>query len=180
METSPRIPPADDLTPEQTELLAKTMMGSDGRPLNIFLTLARHPLLLKRVNALGGLFMAHGSLPARDREILILRTGFRVGSEYELAQHIGIARRVGLTEHELERIRLPSADEEWPRDERVLLAVADELCAENDITAETWRELSGRYTSEQVLELVMMVGFYRMLGGYLRSARVQVESCRPS
>lgn len=172
---TPRIPPVDDPDPEQAELLAKTLMGPGGRPLNIFATLARHPRLLKRVNALGGLFMAHGSHSARDREIVILRTGFRVGSEYEWAQHVVIGRKAGLTDDEIERARRPERDGEWSDDDRLLLAVADELSENDDLSDATWEALTSRFEEAQILELIMMVGFYRMLGGYLRSVRVQVE-----
>lgn len=172
---TPRIPPVDDPDPEQAELLAKTLMGPDGRPLNIFATLARHPLLLKRVNALGGLFMAHGSHSARNREIVILRTGFRVGSEYEWAQHVVIGSRAGLSDEEIERVRRPQRDGDWSEEDRLLLVAVDELSEVDDLSDETWRALDRRFETAQILELVMMVGFYRMLGGYLRSVRVQGE-----
>ena len=172
---TPRIPPVDDPDPEQAELLGKTLMGPDGRPLNIFATLAHHPRLLKRVNALGGLFMAHGSHGARDREIMILRTGFRVGSEYEWAQHVVIGRKAGLSDDEIERVRHPERDGQWSDADRQLLLVADELCEEDDLSDDNWRALDCRFDTAQILELIMMVGFYRMLGSYLRSVRVSVE-----
>lgn len=170
-----RILPVEQPDAEQQELLSKTLIGPDGRALNIFATLAVHPHLLKRVNALGGLFMAHGSLTPREREIVILRTGFRAGSEYEWAQHAVIGLRCGLTSEEIARVRVPESDADWTADEQALLAVADELCARDDVSDGTWSALEGRYTQPQLLELVMMVGFYRMLAGYLRAVRVEVE-----
>lgn len=175
MSNTPRIPPVEEPSEEQAELLAKTLMAPDGRPMNIFATLSHHPLLLKRVNALGGLFMAHGSHSARDREMVILRAGFRVGSEYEWAQHVVIGRKAGLTDEEIERVRNPEQDDAWSADDRLLLAVADELSENDDVSDETWTGLEARFEVKQILELLMMVGFYRMLGGYLRSVRVQVE-----
>lgn len=51
---------------ELSEILAKTTIR-DGEPLNIFRTLGHRPVLLKRFNAMGGAFLAHGVLPVRER-----------------------------------------------------------------------------------------------------------------
>lgn len=173
--SEPRIPPVEEPDDQQQELLSKTLIGPDGRALNIFATLAHHPRLLKRVNALGGLFMAHGSLTPREREIVILRTAFRVGSDYEWAQHVVIGRRAGLTDEEIARVARPEADAEWAAEERVLIAAADELFADDDLGDETWESLRRTWSTEQILELLVMIGFYRMLAGYLRGVRVQLE-----
>jgi 4-carboxymuconolactone decarboxylase len=172
---TPRISPVEEPDAEQRELLEKTLIGPDGRALNIFATLAHHPRLLKRVNALGGLFMAHGSLSARERELVILRAAFRAGSEYEWAQHVVIGRKAGLTDAEIERVRDVEGDGAWTDSERTLLHVADELHADGDLSDATWSALLESHTPEQALELIVMIGFYAMLAGYLRSVRVQVE-----
>src|SRR5262249_26102945 len=51
--------------------------------LNIFATLAHHPKLMKRWMVFGSHVLAKNTLPARDRELLILRTGWNCGSPYE-------------------------------------------------------------------------------------------------
>lgn len=175
MSSTPRVAPVTDLTPEQAELLSKTLITPDSDPLNLFATLAHHPRLLKRANALGGLFMAHGTLDPRDREIVILRVATRVESAYEWAQHEVIGRRCGLGPEEIARVREESLDG-WSPADAVLLAATDELCDRDDLTDEAWTALSSRGTTEQTLELIMMVGFYRMLGGLLRTLRVQIDA----
>lgn len=62
----PRIQPVEDPDAEQSALLAKTLAGPDGQPLNIFRILVHRPELMKRVNALGGYFMAHGGIQVRE------------------------------------------------------------------------------------------------------------------
>lgn len=175
----PRIAPVAEPDDEQRALLDKTFTTSDGQPLNIFATLAHHPRLLKRVNALGGLFMAHGSLPVRERELVILRAAFRAGSAYEWGQHVVIARRAGLSDEEIERVAQPDA-RGWTEDEQALLDLVDQLAATEDVEDRTWARLERRWSIEQLLELVMMVGFYRMMAGYLRSVRVASEPALPA
>lgn len=166
----PRIQPVDEPDDEQKDLLAKTLVGPDGRALNVFSTLACHPRLLRRVNALGGLFMVHGGFDARDREIVILRTAFRSGSEYEWETHLPIARRGGLTDDDIERLRAPG-DGADP-----LVAAVDDLHERGELADATWDALARRYDEPRLLELLFLIGFYRMLAGYLRSVRVQVDS----
>src|SRR5262249_38132885 len=90
----PRIAPLTDPTPEVKELLDKTKIR-EGPVLNIFATMAHHPRLLKRLNVLGGLFLGRGLLPARERELVILRTAWRTGCVYEFGQHTLLGRREG-------------------------------------------------------------------------------------
>lgn len=175
MASHPRIAPVSEPDEEQSALLSKTLLSPGAEPLNLFTTLAHHPLLMKRVNALGGTFMAHGSLGVRVRELVILRVAYRVGSEYERAQHEVIALKVGIDQDELEKVRREPLDG-WSDEERPLLAAVDELCANDDLSDGTWSVLSETWTEAQLLELLVMIGFYRMLGGVLRTARVQVDA----
>ena len=78
MATTPRIPPLppDRWDPEIRPLL-EANEARMGRPLNIFATFANHPKLLKRWSVLANHALFKTTLPARERELLILRTGFR-------------------------------------------------------------------------------------------------------
>jgi alkylhydroperoxidase family enzyme len=80
---TPRIKPLAHHPEDLAALLAKTLAAPSGEPYNLFTTLAHHPKLLSRFNALGGLFMAHNELPTRDREIVILRVAARTRCAYE-------------------------------------------------------------------------------------------------
>ncbi|HEV2690106.1 MAG TPA: hypothetical protein VGV35_16215 [Bryobacteraceae bacterium] len=72
----PRIPPVpeSDWDSETREILQG--LRRDGRVFNIFATLARHPKLLKRWLVFGNHVLSKSSLPARERELAILRMGW--------------------------------------------------------------------------------------------------------
>ncbi len=169
----PRVAPVSDPDEEQAALLSKTLLTEDGRPLNLFATLAHNPRLLKRFNALGGYFLVHGSLPARERELVILRVGARTGSEYEYAQHVVIGLRAGLSADEIERTR--GGLDAWSGDDRTLLQFVDEMIDSDGAEVTTWEALNERFRDDQMLELVLLVGFYRMLAGFLICVGVEVE-----
>ena len=83
----------------------------NGVELNIFATLAHHPRLLKRWSDFGGVLLYGGKLPARERELLILRTGYLCQAPYEWGQHVTIGLAAGLTDEEIARVAAgPDAD----------------------------------------------------------------------
>lgn len=178
-QAGPRIAPLEEPGPEVAETLSRTLADDDGVPLNIFRTLAHHPRLLKRFNALGGVFLAHGEMPARERELVVLRTAWRSGSEYEWGQHVVIGRRVGLTDDEIVRLARPDEDDCWSAADTALLRFTDELLDTADVGPEAWQAQRERWSDAQLVELVMLVGFYRMVAGFLKTAGVRQEDDLP-
>jgi 4-carboxymuconolactone decarboxylase len=170
--TEPRIPPVTDPDPEVAAVLETTKI-LPGPPLNIFATLAHHPRLLKRFNVLGGLFLGRGLLPARQRELVILRTAWRTRCEYEFGQHVLLGRRAGLADDEIRR--LTTADGDWPGDDALLVRLADEVHETRDVADPLWAALAERWGQAEILELVALAGFYGMVAGILNAARVQRE-----
>ena len=172
-----RIPPT---TPadrdERTEELLATMRRADGTDLNIFATLAHHPRILKRWSAFGGTLLFRGQLPARDRELLILRTAWLCKAEYEWAQHVLIGRDAGLTDTEIERIPGDDVSTEWAPHDLALLRAADELHENAVISDATWKTLADGYDYQQLIEVCMVVGQYHMVAFTLNSLAVEVES----
>lgn len=150
----------------------------DGHPLNIFGTLAHHPLLLKRYIALGGVFLRFGLLPARERELVILRTGWRTGCEYEFGQHTPLGLAAGLTGEEVARVTRPGL-EGWSPGDAALLELVDDLHRSDRASDATWARLAGRWSEPELVELLALVGFYRMTAGFLNSAGVEREKGVP-
>ena len=174
--TSPRIPPLppEDRSEKQTELLG-TALTVDGKELNIFTTLVRHPRLYRRWTAFGGVLLT-GRLPARDRELLILRTGHRCDAAYEWAQHVAIGRAAGLTDDEIARVAAGPDAGGWPTDDAVVLRAADELHTDSRIGDATWAALAARYDEQQMTEIPMVVGQYHLVAFTLNSLGVQLET----
>jgi 4-carboxymuconolactone decarboxylase len=139
------------------------MTGPDGRVLNIFGTLARHPKLLKRWLVFGTHVLAKSTLSARDRELLILRTGWRCRSPYEWGQHVVIARSAGLNDEEIARVAAGPDDPAWAPFDAFLVRAADELHDDACLTDETYRRLAERYDEQQMLDLVFTVGQYHLV-----------------
>ena len=172
--TKPRFAPLSDaeLNAEQQEAL------KDFRPgpvLNIFRTLAHAPKALARFNAWGGYVLSRrNDLPAREREIVILRTGYLCKAGYEWTQHHRIGLQSGLTADEIERIK-GGAGAGWNAADAALIKATDELHADQFITDATWAALKAHFTDKQRMDLVFTCGQYTQVSMILNSFGVQLD-----
>ena len=175
---TPRIPP---LAEEERDDQARELLGGAGAPgspaSNIFSTLVRHPGLFRKWLPFGGKMLA-GKLPPRDRELLILRTGYRCRSEYEWGQHTLVARGEGLSDDEIARVRQGADAPGWTDLEAALLRAADELHDDACISDATWAALAERYDERQLIEVPMLVGHYHMAAFVQNSLRFRLNPGR--
>jgi len=173
--TPPRLAPrsiADD--PRLAEILPKTIAAPGGQPLNIFGTVAHHPDLLRRWLVFATHVLAKSTLPARDRELLILRTGWNCASRYEFSQHVEIGLRSGITAAQIEMVKVgPEAG--WDDADRLLVVAADELHTSSTLSDATWAALTARYSTEQVLDAIAAVGNYHFVAMLLNATGVQLD-----
>jgi 4-carboxymuconolactone decarboxylase len=159
--SQPRIRP---LRAEEQSRTAKELLGSLGLPdplPNLFTTVVRAEGLVRRWVPFGAK-MLNGKLPPRDRELLILRTGWNCQAEYEWSQHVVISLGIGLSEKEIEQVTRGPGDG-WDPFEAALLRAADELHSDSCIGDATWKVLAERYDEAQLIELIMLVGQYHLV-----------------
>jgi 4-carboxymuconolactone decarboxylase len=177
--TSPRISPLpiNEQDSQARDLLAAAHVEGTLAS-NIFTTLVRHPGLFRKWTPFSGKLLA-GKLPPRDRELLILRTGWRCQSEYEWGQHALLAKDLGLTDSDLTRLREGPGAAGWDEFDAYLLRAADELHDESCISERTWEVLASRYDDRQLIEVVMVVGHYHLVAFTLNSLGVQPEPGLP-
>ena len=170
-----RIAPLTDeeMSDDQRELIGGSASAVSAAS-NIFATLVRHPGLVRKWLPFGGKLLA-GRLPARDRELLILRTGWHCRSPYEWGQHVVIGRSVGLTDEEIARIPAGPDGGGWDDFDATLLRAADELHADAGLSDATWSALAARYDERQLIEVPMVVGHYHLVAFTLNSLGVQRE-----
>lgn len=143
-------------------------------PLNIFATLAKHPKLLDRFNRFGGFLLYKGLVPVREREIVILRVGWRSGSVYEFGQHTVIGKTAGLTDDEVRWLATDATDG-WTSTDRDLVEMVDELCMTNTVSDDVWQRLANRWNEQEMMELLVVAGFYRLVSGFLNATGVERE-----
>ncbi|HEY2886064.1 MAG TPA: carboxymuconolactone decarboxylase family protein [Rhizomicrobium sp.] len=171
--TTPRIAPLTDaeFNDEQKEMLAP--MG--GRVLNIFRTLVREPKAFKGFLAWGNYVLSRrNALPEREREIVILRTGFLCKSGYEWTQHVIIGKRSGLSDDEIARLK-KGAEAGWSAADAALIRASDELHKDQFISDATWSALGKHFTQKQCMDVVFTVGQYTQVSMILNTFGIQLD-----
>ncbi len=144
-------------------------------PLTLFRALATNERVFHRLMA-GGL-LDRGSLTLRDREIVIDRTCFLCGSEYEWGVHVAFfGQRVGLTAEETRDLcAVDPAATGFSTRERLLLELCDQLHATAHVSDGLWAALSGEWSPEQLVELVVLAGYYHAIAFATNALRVPLE-----
>jgi alkylhydroperoxidase family enzyme len=175
----PTLTTAEENDPKVREYFAQ-MEGPGGRKggtkLNLVLTLARYPELAMRYHQFGMHVINFSSLSPRLREIVTVRTAWLWRSDYEWTKHVAAAKRHGVTDAEIERIRDGSFGGTLSPLERHALRATDQLHANVAIDDRTWAALATELSEKQLLDLLFTVGSYAMLAMVINGARIQNES----
>ncbi|MDB5871361.1 MAG: carboxymuconolactone decarboxylase [Ramlibacter sp.] len=176
---SPRIEPLAPLyAPDLDALLAR--MTPPGAPtiLALFRVLAHNPELATRSTGWGGYLLGRkATLQLRDREVVINRICARCGAQYEWGVHVAaFGEAAGFSAQQNAAIAGSDADATvlTVRD-RLLVQMADELHDTATVSDALWPELAALWTPPQLIELLMLAGWYHAISYVCNAARVPLE-----
>jgi 4-carboxymuconolactone decarboxylase len=150
----------------------------DGKKkINIFRMIANSDGAGAEVLALGQR-LSHGStLDHVDREVVILRVGHLSQASYEIQQHTVVARRVGLSDEKIQAIGdYPKSEYAFDHSEIDLIAFTDAVVRETTPPEDVFRRVEKRFTKSQLVELVLLIGFYMMVSRVMNSFEIDHES----
>jgi alkylhydroperoxidase family enzyme len=169
-------------TPQVAERL-EAMMPPGVPPILLFRTFVRNLPMTAALSGWGGYELSKLlSLTMRDREIVIDRTCARCGCEYEWGVHVAFfAERAGLSARQITSLTHGGAGDPCWADERdrLLIEAADALHEAADIGDELWHRLAGLFSREQLLDLLMLAGWYHAISFTANGARVEREEGAP-
>jgi 4-carboxymuconolactone decarboxylase len=178
-----RIRPLEPPYPSEVAEDLAAMMPPGVEPLRLFRALARNPRVLSRIRA--GNLLDRGSLDRVDRELAILRTCARCGSEYEWGVHVvAFARRYGIAEEKISGTVLWDAGHAgWSPKERAIVRLADELHDTATVGDALWAELERHFEPAQLVEFLVLIGFYHTISFVTNGLAIALEpagACFPT
>jgi len=147
---------------------------------NAFRVMINNPSVAAGLERLLTTLMFHNKLNSRTRELMILRTGWRTCSEYEFCQHVRVARELGIAEEEILGVRDPERCKAYSDVDRAAIKAADEIHERAEVSPATWAVLQKAFGPEELVELLLVPGFWRMVAGYLKTAKVPLDEDVPS
>jgi alkylhydroperoxidase family enzyme len=171
-----RIPPLEPPYPSDVEATLCAMMPPGMEPLRLFRTLAHNPRVLDKIRHSN--LLDRGSIDRKDRELVILRTTARCRAEYEWGVHVAaFARRFGIADEQITgTVTADANDPCWDPKERALLRLVDELHDTATLSDALWNDLRGYFEPAQLVELIVLTGFYHTISFVVGALRIDLES----
>lgn len=150
------------------------MAGGFAGRLNVYRTMARHPALLRAWRDLREHVVNATALGPERSEVVILRTGVNLGSEYEFQHHVVRARARGLSDARISALQ--GAPEEMEPEDATLAHAVDELFWASKLEPEDAAAVTALVGQAGLLDLMATVGFYSTLGFILNTLEVPLDA----
>lgn len=160
------------IAPETRELLDRLPAR-----LNLFYMLAHAETCLRPVMSLGSALLKKLDLDPLLREIAMLRAMYMVGGEYEIVQHVPIAAHVGCSAAQLEALKTGvRGDGLFSPVEIAVLDFTEDLTANTRVSDAVLSALREHLGDREVVELILVIGFYSMMAKVTESTRTTVDA----
>jgi alkylhydroperoxidase family enzyme len=147
---------------------------------NVFRALLHSPSATAGFYGMLNALLFQNKVAARTRELVILRIGWRTGSEYVFCNHVRFSRELRIPDGEILGVRDPQRCHAYSETDRTVLHLADELHESAEVTRSTWAALEKAFTSDELVELLLIGGFWRMAAGFVNSAKIPLDAGVPS
>ncbi|HLZ68669.1 MAG TPA: carboxymuconolactone decarboxylase family protein [Dehalococcoidia bacterium] len=161
--------------PEQYRYLFDNLARDGGRVGNIFRTLAWSPNSLHQFLRLGNAILNHSQLDPHLRELAILTVGRVTEAVYEYDHHIAIARRVGVTEQQIDALPVWERHPAFNEQERAVIRYAETVTRDVRVSNAVFDACHAFLGNEQMVELALAVGFYNLAVRFLEPMQVELE-----
>jgi 4-carboxymuconolactone decarboxylase len=173
--STPRLEPIEKVAVKAREAMKDQPINA----VNVTATMAHNRVMSKAVNTFAQAVLFQGELPRRQVELAVLRTGWNCQSVYEFGQHTLFGRAAGLSDAEIYLTTRPLSDGDWSDEDRVILQLADDVCADDCVSDGTWAAAGGLFSSADIVHLIAAVGCYRTVSSFLNSAGVVLDDGVP-
>jgi len=144
--------------------------------LNLFRMLGHGGRLGLAVVKLGSGILRKGTVSPDLREMAIIRTGILCGSKYEVHQHYKIARLIKMPEEKIEALSAGSGSPVFSDLERLVVRFTEELVSKVRASDDTFDALKEHFTSGQLVELTITVGYYMMMSRFIETFDIDIEA----
>jgi alkylhydroperoxidase family enzyme len=141
--------------------------------LNVYRSMAHYPALLAAWKNFRNHVVLNSCLTPPQSEIVIIRTGVRLGSEYEWKHHVCRGRKVGLSDQQILSLRGP-LDFMFDMD-KILCAAVDELFDTKCLSPFLQEALTKLVGQDGVMDVIATVSHYTFLGYFLNTFSVPLD-----
>ena len=114
-------------------------------------------------------------LAPRLKELVILRVLWLNRAEYQWSQHLLISSRYGFGIGDYTAIKTGTVSQEWSELEALAIEAVDQLEKVGNIDDALWSGLVQRLNNGQILELLYLVGGFKMVAWIFNAIRLDLD-----
>jgi len=158
------------------ELLGRSGLPAGTPQTNAFSVLAHAPAIGAQALRLVLALMTETALDPKLRELVILRTVQRCNGQYAWVQHVAIAKSVGVNYGQIMALECGEAPAVlFTQRERTAFRLADDIVDTACATGATLSAIRHEFSEREVVELLLLIGYFRMICGVMSTLEVRIE-----
>ncbi|MFQ5739340.1 MAG: carboxymuconolactone decarboxylase family protein [Acidobacteriota bacterium] len=144
---------------------------------NFIKTLAHSPHHLKPVADLYRSMMKPGSLGQKIHQLIILKTCKVDKCKVTAARHTDLAREAGWTDEQLEAMDSYAESDLFNHYEKDAMELVELVLGRPDDISQQqfWTQLDNHFTSDQVVEMITLIGFFNMINRFVLAVEVDPD-----
>jgi alkylhydroperoxidase family enzyme len=146
-----------------------------GRIINLWKVMGHCPYVGLNFQRRGNSLLRGEELPAKLRELAVLRVGHLAQSEYEFKQHTPIALQSGVSQEQIDSIPDWVNSKHFEDEERAVLAYTDEVARDIKVRDDTFDRLSSFLSEHAIVELTTAIGYWGMAARILVALEVDLD-----
>ncbi|MGA9671979.1 MAG: carboxymuconolactone decarboxylase family protein [Terracidiphilus sp.] len=166
-----------EVTPEMATLYDKAFAQRGNVP-NIFRVMAHRPEIFSTMQAHFAAVLNTGTVPAKLKELIIVRTSQVNVTPYCLASHTLLARNLGWSDDQLSHLAEWSQRSDFTSAEKAALRLAETVTRDaHSVSDEQFAELRSFYSEGEIVELLCAIGLFNYFNRFNNA--LQMEPTRP-
>lgn len=161
--------------PPKTKELFEKIEDNGATVLNLYRAIGHSPSSISSFIKLGNVLLNRAELPARLRELAILRIANLSKSEYEFRQHVPIATEVGINSQQIDEIDQWENSEAFSDEEQTILQYTDEVTNNVAVKDDTFVALQKYLSERSIVELTISIAYWGMIARVLVPLDIELE-----
>jgi uncharacterized peroxidase-related enzyme len=166
-----------EVTPEMAVLYDKAFAQRGNVP-NMFRVMAHRPEIFTTMMAHFSAVLTTGTVPAKLKELIIVRTSQMNVTPYCLASHTILAKGLGWTDDQLANLAVWPQRTDFTPSEKAALRLAETVTRDaNSVSDEQFAELRSFFSEGEIVELLCAIGLFNYFNRFNNALRM--EPTRP-
>jgi len=152
-------------------------LGDHAKSIHLFRILGHSPGMAQAFHGVGNYIRWDSKIDPRLRELAILQVGYLARSPYEYSHHVKIGQQFGVTDDDIHGMiaETEGKDSSLEPLAKSVCRAAREMTRDYRVSDATYTALEQEMEGEQLIDLIVTIGFYNCVVRVLASTDMDVE-----